>query len=97
MYTIQSLWTQAREGLNVITLICSNRSYDILKLEMARSGNLSPGANAGRMTDLSGINWVKLGQSQGVPSVSVDTCENMTKAFQKALSEGGPYLIELVL
>jgi acetolactate synthase I/II/III large subunit len=97
MYTIQSLWTQAREGLNVITLICSNRSYDILKLEMARSGNLSPGANAGRMTDLSGINWVKLGQAHGVPSVSVDTCEGMAQAFEKALAEGGPHLIELAL
>jgi acetolactate synthase I/II/III large subunit len=97
MYTIQSLWTQAREGLNVITLICSNRSYDILKLEMARSGNLSPGPNAGRMTDLSNIDWVKLGQAHGVPSVSVDTCGAMARALENALAEGGPHLIELML
>jgi acetolactate synthase-1/2/3 large subunit len=97
MYTIQSLWTQAREGLNVTTLICSNRSYDILKLEMARSGNLSPGVNANRMTDLSGIDWVKLGRSHGVPSVTVDACEDMALALEKALAEEGPHLIELAL
>jgi len=97
MYTIQSLWTQARENLNVTTLICSNRSYDILKMEMARSGNLAPGANAQRMTDLSGIDWVKLGESQGVASVSVNTCEGMAQELEKALSEKGPHLIELAL
>ena len=97
MYTIQSLWTQARENLNVTTLICSNRSYDILKMEMARSGNLTPGANASRMTDLSGIDWVKLGESQGVASVSVSTCEGMARELEKALTEAGPHLIELAL
>ncbi len=97
MYTIQSLWTQARENLNVTTLICSNRSYDILKLEMARSGNLTPGANAIRMTDLAGINWVKLGEAQGVSSVAVNTCEAMVKALEQSLAEDGPHLIELVL
>lgn len=97
MYTIQSLWTQARENLNVTTLICSNRAYDILKLEMVRAGNLTPGPNAGRMTDLSGIDWVKLGEAQGVPSVSVKTCEEMVKALETALAEEGPHLIEMVL
>jgi len=97
MYTIQALWTQARERLNVTTLICSNRSYDILKLEMARAGILTPGPNAGRMTDLSGINWVKLGEAQGVSSVSVHTCEEMAHALETALAEDGPHLIELVL
>ena len=97
MYTIQSLWTQARESLNVTTLVCSNRSYDILKMEMARSGNLTPGANASRMTDLAGINWVKLGESMGVSSVSVNTCEGMARELEKALTAAGPHLIELAL
>jgi acetolactate synthase-1/2/3 large subunit len=97
MYTIQSLWTQARENLNVTTLVCSNRSYDILKLEMARAGILTPGPNANRMTDLSGINWVKLGEAQGVSSVSVTTCDAMARALEAALAEDGPHLIELVL
>jgi len=97
MYTIQSLWTQARENLNVTTLICSNRSYDILKMEMFRSGNTAPGANANRMTDLSGIHWLKLGESLGVASVSVSTCEGMVRELEKALTTAGPNLIELAL
>lgn len=97
MYTVQALWTQARENLNITTLICSNRSYDILNLEMARSGNTNPGKNAKRMTDLAGIDWVQLGEAQGVPSISVTTCEALTDAFEKALSENGPHLIEMQL
>lgn len=97
MYTVQALWTQARENLNVTTLICSNRAYDILNVEMFRAGMTQPGPNARRMTDLSGIGWVKLGESMGVPSVSVDTCAAMARAMEKALSENGPHLIELCL
>jgi acetolactate synthase-1/2/3 large subunit len=97
MYTVQSLWTQTRENLNVTTLICSNRSYDILNMEMTRSGNTSPGVNAKRMTDLTGIDWVKLGEAQGVPSVSVNTCEALADAMEKALAEEGPHLIEMQL
>ncbi|MDA3898814.1 MAG: acetolactate synthase large subunit [Desulfobacteraceae bacterium] len=95
MYTVQSLWTQARENLNVTTLICSNRSYDILNMEMTRSGNTSPGDSAKRMTDLTGIDWVKMGEAQGVPSVSVHTCEALAEAFEKSLAEEGPHLIEM--
>lgn len=97
MYTVQSLWTQAREHLNVITLVCSNRSYDILKLEMARAGIATPGPSARRMTDLSGLDWVKLGEAQGVPSVSVETCEAMASALETAFKGQGPRLIELRL
>lgn len=97
MYTIQSLWTQARERLNVTTLVCSNRSYDILKMEMARSGNLVPGLNAQRMTDLGGIDWVRLGESLGVASTSVRSCEEMARELEKSLSDSGPRLIELAL
>ncbi len=97
MYTVQSLWTQAKENLNVITLICSNRGYDILKLEQARAGILNPGPNATRMTDLSGIDWVKIAQAQGVPGVSVATAEALAEAYEKALDRQGPYLIEMRL
>ncbi len=97
MYTIQALWTQAREHLNVTTLICNNRSYDILKLELARAGVANPGKTAQKVTDLTGINWVKLGQAQGVASVSVETAEDLAKQLQKALDESGPHLIEMIL
>jgi thiamine pyrophosphate-dependent acetolactate synthase large subunit-like protein len=66
-------------------------------MEMTRSGNTSPGVNAKRMTDLTGIDWVKLGEAQGVPSVSVNTCEALADAMEKALAEEGPHLIEMQL
>ncbi len=99
MYTLQSLWTQARECLYITTLICSNRSYDILKLELMRAGNAPLGQNALGLTDLKNppIAWVKISQGMGVPAVSVDTTEQLAKELAAGLSEAGPHLIEMVL
>lgn len=99
MYTVQSLWTQARESLNVTTLICSNRSYDILRLELMRSGQVSPGKNTVSLTDLANpvIDWVKISQGMGVPAVSANTAEQLAKELLRALAEPGPHLIEMVL
>jgi acetolactate synthase-1/2/3 large subunit len=96
MYTLQALWTEAREGLNVTTLICSNRSYDILKLEYGRLG-VSPGKCASQLTDLSGIDWVSLGKGMGVPSVKVTTAEDLARELGKTLHEQGPHLIQMVI
>ena len=95
MYTVQALWTQARQKLNVTTLIFSNRSYDILKLELARSGVLMPGPSAMGLTDLAGIDWVSLGTSMGVPSAAVNTAEELAQELSKALGEPGPNLIQM--
>ena len=99
MYTVQALWTQAHEGLNVTTLMCSNRSYDILKLEMVRGGHVPLGSHAQMLTDLGSppINWVQLSKSMGVPGVSVETAEDLAKALTNALEEAGPHLIEMKL
>jgi len=97
LYTPQALWTQAREQLNIITIICSNRSYDILKLELARAGTLDPGPNARRLTDLAGIDWVKTAEGLGVPACSASTCEELARALETALAEKGPHLIEAIL
>lgn len=97
MYTVQSLWTQARENLNITTLICSNRGYDILKLELARLGVLNPEKTAMKMTDLSGISWPKIAEAQGVPGVAINTAEALAKELDKALAEDGPHLIEMQL
>jgi acetolactate synthase-1/2/3 large subunit len=96
MYTLQAFWTEAREGLNVTTLICSNRSYDILKVEYGRLG-VSPGKCATNLTDLSGLGWVNLGKGMGVPSVKVTTAEELARALSKALIEKGPNLIQMVM
>jgi acetolactate synthase-1/2/3 large subunit len=99
MYTLQGLWTQAREGLNVTTLICSNRSYRILNLELQRAGVTSPGRNTMSLTTLGSppLDWVKLGQGMGVPSVSVATAEELAREMSIALKEPGPRLIEMII
>ena len=62
MYTLQALWTQAREQLDVTTVICANRSYRVLQIELARAGIKEPGPQAVALTDLSHpvIDWVAL-------------------------------------
>ncbi len=99
MYTVQSLWTQARESLNVTTLICANRSYNILKIELIRVGIKSIGPKALSLTDLDRpyINWVRVAEGLGVPAVSVNTAEGLSRELARALSEPGPHLIEMLI
>ena len=99
MYTLQSLWTQAREGLNVTTLLCNNQRYQILEIELKRAGIKTPGQKARSMIDLNQpeINFVQLSQGLGVPAVRVTTAEALVIELQKALGEDGPHLIEMML
>jgi acetolactate synthase I/II/III large subunit len=99
LYTVQSLWTQAREGLNVTTLICSNRSYNILHVEMRRAGVTNPGPRIRSFTDLGKppIDWPSLSKGMGVPGVAIDTAEDLAQELKKALREPGPHLIEMIL
>jgi acetolactate synthase I/II/III large subunit len=99
LYTVQALWTQAREGLNVTTLICSNRSYRILQMELSRSGIAPNGPNAQALTELTKppIDWVRIAEGFGVPGVTVSTAEDLTRELNKALTEPGPHLIEMLL
>ena len=99
MYTLQALWTQAREALNVTTLICANRSYNILRVELSRVGIESIGPGASSLIDLErpSINWVRVAEGLGVPAVSVDTAEGLARELAKATKEPGPHLIEMVL
>ncbi len=99
MYTVQALWTQARERLNVTTLICSNRSYRILQVELSRAGIMSYGPNTQALTELTKppIDWVKIAQGFGVPGVVVSTAEDLARELSKALTEPGPHLIEMLL
>jgi acetolactate synthase-1/2/3 large subunit len=97
MYTVQALWMQARESLDITTLICANRSYNILNIEFSRAGITSPGRYARTLTDLSNpaIGWVQISEGMGVPAVAVDSCEALAKELIKALHEPGPHLIEM--
>jgi len=99
MYTLQALWTQARESLNVTTLICANRGYRILQVEMLRAGHVSPGPGALSLTDLDKpcLDWAALSRGMGVPAVTVDTAEDLIRELSGALASPGPRLIEMVL
>jgi acetolactate synthase I/II/III large subunit len=99
MYTIQSLWTQAREGLNVTTIIFANNSYAILKAEYANMGAGTPGARALSMIDIDKprIDWQAMAKSMGVPAVAVDTAEAFYRAMADSVREPGPRLIEVRL
>ncbi len=96
MYTIQCLWTQAREKAKVITVIYSNRAYDILEVEYRRLGINDVGATAASLFDLSrpDIDWVGLARSMGVPASRAATCEAFVLALQRGLECDGPYLIQ---
>jgi acetolactate synthase-1/2/3 large subunit len=99
MYTIQSLWTMAREQLDVTVVIFNNRSYAILNIELERVGARGAGAKAKAQLDLTGpdLDFVALGNGMGVPSVRVDTGEELSGALARAVAEPGPHLIEVMI
>jgi acetolactate synthase-1/2/3 large subunit len=99
MYTIQSLWTQAREQLNITTIIFANNSYAILKAEYANMGAGTPGPQALAMIDIDrpSIDWCAMAKSMGVPSMSVTTAEGFYAALTRSVDEPGPSLIEVKL
>jgi acetolactate synthase I/II/III large subunit len=99
MYTLQALWTHAREGLDVTTLLCANRSYRILQGELAHAGLAERGPAAAALTDLSSptVDWVLLAEGMGVPGRRVTTVEELVPALTEALSTPGPRLLELIL
>jgi acetolactate synthase-1/2/3 large subunit len=99
LYSAQGLWTQAREGCDVVTIILSNRTYAILKLEMRAVGANQLGRNAQRMLQLDDppIDWVSLARGFGVRATRAETLEDFSKALEASLRETGPSLIEAMI
>jgi acetolactate synthase-1/2/3 large subunit len=99
MYTLQALWTQARERLDVKTIICNNRSYRILGIELMRAGAKEIGKQAQSLIGLTqpAIDWVSLAKGMGVHGARVETAEDLTRELERALAETGPQLIEAIL
>lgn len=99
LYTVQALWTEAREGLDIVTMICSNRSYHIVEMELERAGISTSGQSAQALTTFNAppVNWVDIARGFGVPGARVDTAEGLTGELGRALSNPGPYLIEMIL
>ncbi|HEY4942074.1 MAG TPA: acetolactate synthase large subunit [Rhizomicrobium sp.] len=99
MYTLQALWTQAREKLDVTTVIFANKSYAILNIELARVGAGNPGPKALSMLDLHNpdLDWVKLASGMGVEASRAANIKDFESQFEAAMRGRGPRLIEAVL
>jgi acetolactate synthase I/II/III large subunit len=98
MYTLQALWTQARERLDVTTVLLSNRKYQILLGELANVG-ANPGRTALDMLDIGNpdLDWTKLAEGMGVEAARAETCERFADLFAQANARKGPFLIELAI
>ena len=99
MYTIQALWTMARENLDITAVIFANRDYSILQMEYARMGFDPSNPNIQPLMSLENpsIQFAELGTSMGVPSARCESADEFHVAFQKAVNHAGPNLIEVVL
>ncbi|MFD4640834.1 acetolactate synthase large subunit [Lentzea sp. NPDC058436] len=98
-YTISALWTQARENLNVTTVLLNNRAYAILRMELQRVGADSSGPKANELLDLSrpDLDFVKIAEGMGVPATRATTAEELAEQFRRALAEPGPHLIDALI
>lgn len=99
MYTLQSLWTQAREGLDVTTIVFANRKYQILLGEFNGVGAGEPGQRALDMLSLDrpALDWVALAKGMGVPGRCVTTADDFNAALADAIAAQGPRLIEVAM
>jgi len=99
MYTLQALWTMAREGLHVTTVVFANRDYAVLKREFSYLGIGTPGARVLDMFEIGrpDLDWVQLARGMGVPGTRVNSLDAFGKALQAGFEAEGPTLIEVPL
>lgn len=99
MYILPALWTQARENLDIVTVVYANRAYKILDNELKRVGATNRGQNAASLMSLEDpiIDWVKVASGLGVPAIRTDSRREFDEAFSRAMQEPGPRLIEVIV
>jgi acetolactate synthase-1/2/3 large subunit len=99
MYTLQGLWTMAREKLNVTTVVFANRAYAVLKREFAGLGVGEPGPRAQKLFNIGDpdLDWVSLAKGLGVPAKRVTSLDEFSTALKAGFAGGGPSLIEVIL
>ena len=98
-YTVQALWTMAREKLDVTVVIYANRAYAILNVELQRVGASSAGPRALSMLDLHDpeMNWTRIAEGFGVEASRATTSEEFTTQYESAMQQRGPRLIEAMI
>jgi len=99
MYTIQALWTLARENLDVTVVVFANNSYRILNIEMTRTGAGEAGPQAAKLLGLGdpALDWVPVAKGLGLPAVRCTTADEFEKAFAGAMAQRGPMFIEAAI
>ena len=99
MYTVQALWTHARENLNITTIIFSNRTYDTLYSQMAHIGLKEPGPRVAALFDLTNpeLTWPVIAEGMGVCGLRATTADEFANQLSDCLQQPGPSLIEVVL
>jgi acetolactate synthase I/II/III large subunit len=99
MYTAQALWTMAREGLNVTTVIYANRVYGVLKREFSSLGLGEPGPRALDLFEIGrpDLDWVSLAKGMGVPGTRATSLQEFTQALRNGFASAGPTLIQVDL
>jgi acetolactate synthase-1/2/3 large subunit len=99
MYTVQGLWTMAREQLDITVLVFANHSYRILHGEMANVGAANPGPRAIDMLTLNrpNLDWVEMARGMGVEGCRVADTRELARALEAGLASDGPYLIQIEL
>ncbi len=99
MYTVQALWTMAREGMKITTVVFANRAYSVLKREFASAGIGEAGRRALDLFEIGrpDLDWVRLAKGMGVPGIRVDSLDSFVKALLEGFESDGPMLIEVPL
>lgn len=98
-YTMQSLWTMARENLDVTVVICANRSYAILNMELAQMGGAGAGARTKSLLDLHHpeMNWARIAEGMGVEASRATNSAEFVAQYASAMKQRGPRLIEALI
>jgi acetolactate synthase-1/2/3 large subunit len=99
MYTVQALWTMAREDLDITVVVFANHTYRILNIEMQRTGAGEAGPSARKLLDLGDpkVEWVQVARGLGLPAVRCTSAEDFERAFEGAMGQRGPMFIEAAI
>ena len=99
MYTLQALWSMAREDTDVTIVLLNNDSYAILNVELMRLKAETPNEKTLSMLDLGkpSLNWLEIAQGMGVPATRASTADEFCEQFKQAMATRGPHLIEALI